>query len=320
MSASVPPNIIQLYVPWLSRTTLAALLVVAGFTGSIAADFKPIVLHPDYDHDRFGTHVTGEAGKTNYRRAFRAYVTVFDGEDDDNGDGIEDRLGIPHFVAYEIKEHQGTLPKGPKRPNTWITDKELWKKGVAPRDATYKYSAPFRKNHPNWYVRGHLCMKQHAWRLGANADWNTHTLLNAVPQRQEFNAGIWLDLEKLTAKWADKYGAVWIVAGPIFQPQPNTPINWLGEPEKGEMPVGIPNALFKIVIRKTDDRGRPKVLAFVYPQDVKKSEKGKPYDHEPFTTTVDAIEAQTGLDFLTELPDEIEQDIEARRVTKLWPD
>jgi len=25
-------------------------------------------------------------------------------------------------------------------------------------------------------------MKQHAWRLGDAADWNTHAMLNAVPQ------------------------------------------------------------------------------------------------------------------------------------------
>lgn len=297
---------------------MAMVCLAGGWAGeSAAAKYKPIVLHPNYDHDRFGTHVTGSAGETNYVRRFRAYTTVFDGEDDDNGDGVEDRLGIPHFVAYEIKRYDGNLPKGPKRPSPWMTDKELSQKGIAPRDATYTYSKPFRKNHPNWYVRGHLCMKQHAWRLGANADWNTHTMLNAVPQRQNFNAGIWLALEGLTAKWADRYGAVWIVAGPVFEPQPNSPRTWLGEPEKGEMPIGIPEALFKIVIRETEDPDRPEVLAFIYPQNVA---KGAPYDHGPYITTVDAIEEKTGLDFLTVLPDAAEAEIEARKAEDLWPD
>ena len=299
----VPAILFGLHVCWAERT--------------FAADYKPIVLDPGYLHDRFETQIADAAGKTNYKREFRAYTTVFDGEDDDNGDGVIDALGVPHYVAYQIRRYEGTLPKGPKRPSSWITDKELWKKKIAPRDASYRYSRSFRKNNPNWYVRGHLAMKHHAWRLGANADWNTHTMLNAVPQRQDFNAGIWLDLENLTADWADAYGAVWIIAGPVFEPQPNSPRAWLGETEKGEIPVAIPDALFKIVIRETEIPGRPAVLAFVYPQDVA---SGSPYDHLPFMTTVDAIEEKTGINFLTALPDEIEDEIESLKPENLWTD
>ncbi|MBN2375264.1 MAG: hypothetical protein JXD22_02595 [Sedimentisphaerales bacterium] len=35
-------------------------------------------------------------------------------------------------------------------------------------------------------------------------------------------------------------------------------------------------------------------------------------------TTVDEIEAQTGLDFLPELPDELEDKIEAMKANALW--
>ena len=297
------------------RTLAILVSVLVSAPAASAAQYKPIEPAAGYDHDQFGTIVTGPAGSVNYVRKFRAYVTVFDGEDDDNGDQIEDRLGIPHFVAYEMKKYDGILPKGPKRPSSWMTDRDLNRKGMAPKDATYKYSSAFRKNHPNWYVRGHLAMKQHAWRLGANADWNTHTMLNAVPQRQGFNAGIWLDLEDRTAEWADEFGAVWIVAGPVFEPRPLTPRAWLGEPEKGEMAIAIPDKLFKIVIRETSDPSRPEVLAFIYPQDVA---KGSPYDHRPYLTTVDAIEKKTGLDFLTVLPDAAEAEIEARKAADIW--
>lgn len=280
-----------------------------------AADYKPVVIDPAYNHDKFRTVVKGIAGTDNHVREFRAYTSVFDGADDDNGDGEADYLGIPHFVAYEIKRYEGALPKGPKRPSPWITEKALWKLGIAPRDATYTFSKAFRSNHPNWYVRGHLAMKQHAWRLGANADWNTHTMLNAVPQRQGFNAGIWLDLENKTAKWADIYGAVWIIAGPVFEPQQNTPNEWLGELEKGEVPAAIPDKLFKIVIKEGSPTEPPEVLAFIYPQNLK---RGSPYDHSPFMTSVDVIEKKTGLDFLTALPDDVERRIEKRKTMGLW--
>lgn len=303
--------------PFVLVTVLAVVLGLQ-FKGAGLADaakYKPVIADTESDHDRFGTRVVNGAGEINYRREFRAYITVFDGEDDDNGDGLIDLLGVPHFVAYQIRRYEGVLPKGPKRPSSWITEETLWKAGIAPRDASYRYSVPFRKNNPNWYVRGHLCMKQHAWRLGAAADWNTHTMLNSVPQRQDFNAGLWLDLEKLTAEWADAFGAVWIIAGPVFEPRPNTPRAWLGEPEKGEIPVAIPDALFKIVIRESENPDRPDVLAFIYPQDVA---KGKPYDHTPFMTTVDVIERKTGIDFLTVLPDAIESEIEAGKPENLW--
>ena len=34
---------------------------------------------------------------------FAAYATCFDGEEDDDGDGVPDKWAIPHWVAYKIK-------------------------------------------------------------------------------------------------------------------------------------------------------------------------------------------------------------------------
>ena len=74
----------------------------------------------------------------------------------------------------------------------------------APHDNSYKHSG---------FSRGHMCMKHIAWRLGANADWNTHTTINASPQIQKFNAGIWLDMENKTKDYVDKYGKIWVICG-----------------------------------------------------------------------------------------------------------
>ena len=269
-----------------------------------AASYKPIVLDPDYSHDRFVTT------PKDFVKEFRAYLTSFDTAKDD---GMA--WGVPDFVAYQMKRIEGELGTGPKRPSPWITEPDLASQGIAPKDASYKYSRAFRKAHPNWYVRGHLAMKHHAWRLGPNADWNTHTMLNAVPQRQKFNAGIWLDLENLTADWADEFGSVWIIAGPVFDS--GEPRQWLGEKGRGEMLIGIPDALFKIVIRESDDPDRPDVLAFIYPQDDPLFDAGD-YDHAHFLVSVDRIEEETGLEFLTALPDEAEDEIEQSAASGLW--
>lgn len=166
---------------------------------------KPIVLNPDYKHDRFNTQPKDIA------LFFRAYTASFDSADDNNNDGTADKWGIPEWVAYELHKTPQGLGKGPKRPSKWITDK-----CVAPDDDSYKHSG---------YSRGHMCMKSHAWRLGENADWNTHTVLNACPQLQKLNGGSWLALEFETGKWADKYGKVWIMCGPVINNM--TPTEWI---------------------------------------------------------------------------------------------
>lgn len=99
-----------------------------------------------------------------------------------------------------------------------------------PKDASYAYSKAFLKNRKDWFSRGHLAMKLHAERLGDAAAWNTHTFYNAVPQRQLFNAGIWQDLEDYTAAWAQHYGDVWVITGPIFADK--SPIVYLGEEKR----------------------------------------------------------------------------------------
>jgi DNA/RNA endonuclease G (NUC1) len=290
----------------MARPSFFAALFIGLAWSAQAADFKPIVLDPRYNHDQYVTT------PTDIVRNFRAYMTSFDSG---GGDGEQDPSGIPHFVAYEIKKHEGELAKGPKRPSTWITDKELAERGIAPKDATYRYSKAFRDAHPNWYDRGHLCMKQIAWRMGANADWNTHTVLNAVPQRHDFNAGIWKDLEEQTAEWADSFGSVWVLTGPIiYESQPRT---WLGEASKSEMLIAIPHALFKIVIKDSGDPDRPDVLAFIYPQEGDGYKRG-PFDHVPYLASVDEIEELTGLDFLTAVPNEHEEAIESVVATELW--
>lgn len=291
------------------RIVLAAFVLAFALAPVQATDFKREVIDSSYEHDKYVTLPRDRMLEK------RAYISSFDSDDDDDGDGKPDIRGIPEWVSYEMREYPRTLRAGPARPSKWITIPDLFDAGIAPSDATYAYSSAFRKQHKNWYARGHLCMKEHAWRLGAAADWNTHTVLNAVPQREYFNSGIWLDLEKKTAKWADQYGAVWIITGPIFKNK--KPSRWLGE--GGELKIAIPDALFKIVIKESDDPDRPDVLAFIYSQECDdcKSPKG-PFDHRKYLTSVNTIEAQTGLNFFTKLTDTDQKVIEGVTAKKLW--
>lgn len=91
--------------------------------------------------------------------------------------------------------------------------------------------------------------------------------------------------------------------------------DWIGD--AGEVPVAVPDALFKIVVKESGSPDQPDVLAFIFPH------TDKPDDDWPaletYLVSVDDIEEATGLDFLTILTDPVESYIEATRPTSLWP-
>jgi len=292
----------------LRSSFVVAFLIAVAPAG--AEGLRPNILDPSYDHDRWRTQ------PRDIIRQFRAFTLSFDSADDDNGDGRPDRLGVPEWVAQEVKRFQGRcIPTAP-RPGSWFTEAQLHAQKLAPADATYAVPRPFRDRHPDWFERGHLAMKFLAERLGADAAWNTHITLNAVPQRKRFNGGIWADLEFLTGAWANRYGAVWVVTGPVFVDR--VPISWLGT-EGRHVRAAIPEAIFKIVIRDGDSPGRPHVLAFLYPQIGPGYTRSAPYDHKRFLTTIAEIEELTGLTFLNALSPEVRAQLRDVLPDALWP-
>ena len=168
-------------------------------------------------------------------------------------------------------------------------------------------------------------MKLLVERLGQDAAYNTHTVLNAIPQRPKFNQGIWQDLEFLTGAWAQHYERIWVIQGPVFYRKKT--LAWIGD--KGERIVAVPDAAFKVIIRdktmnernvaKGLDRDAPEVLAFLYPQ-LGPGYFGprKDYRHARFLTSVDEIEALTGLDFPLSAVPALEKRLERHRATTLW--
>lgn len=283
------------------------ILVSIAQTGH-AESFKPEKIDPAYEHNRWKTPCKG------ITRDFAAFKSCFDDEDDDNKDGVSDIWGVPEWVSYEMRKINKKCLKTSARPGKWFGDEELIKSKIMPADASYAYPKKFLGSQRDWYSRGHLAMKMHAERLGAAEGWNTHTFYNAVPQRQLFNAGIWLDLEYLTAAWAQEYGAVWVITGPIFADR--TAFARLGE--AGETPVAIPDALFKLVVKVGSSPERPDVLAFIYPQVGPGYYGGKPYNHLRYLTTVDEVEKLTGIDFFSELPAAQETALEKMSAEQLW--
>ena len=293
-------------------------LVLLQMPSTAAGAGKPVCSPPEdpaisYKHAKF-------APDADIRRQFRGFEVSFDSKDDDGELGTN-LLRVPHWVAQEVRRWEP--PEGDqanddvwcldtgKRPK-WFTDDDLFASGVAPNDDSYRSSG---------FDRGHMAMKLLVERLGQEAAYCTHTVLNAIPQRARFNRRVWQELELLTGAWAQAYGKVWIIQGPVFYP--GKALTWIGD--EGERKVAVPDAAFKIVIReKTPEKGNPasegpEILAFLYSQlGAGYFGQTRDYRHERFLTTVDEIEELTGLDFKLSPDPRVEKRIERQRALALW--
>ncbi|MBI9104501.1 MAG: DNA/RNA non-specific endonuclease [Spirochaetales bacterium] len=260
-------------------------IITTSLLFSVAGAPRPVVFDSSYEHDKW------ETKPVDHRFEFAAYTGSFDTDDDNNGDGVGDIWGIPEWVSYEIKALEEDYPLA-SRPG-WMTDEVLFSQGLAPDDDTYRVSgtrtlAEVKTNYR--FVRGHMCPKDAAERISADAAYNTHTMLNAVPQLQSQNNGIWKELEQHCTDWADEYNRIWVICGPVFFAK--TPSMWLGQDD--EFRAAIPDALFKIVARQENDNSLT-TIAFVIPNILTTTET----ELADYITTIDRLESLTGLDFFT---------------------
>jgi endonuclease G len=147
------------------------------------------------------------------------------------------------------------------------------------------------------YDRGHLVP---AGDRKANLQSYTETFLtsNISPQKHEFNAGIWNDLEQQVRKYVIDRGDLYVVTGPVLSK---------GLQSIGTEKVSVPLVFFKILYHR--DRNGGKMIAYLIPT------KASTSNPDEFIVSVDHIEAITGIDFFSQLDDEVEQRLE-RMVNK----
>lgn len=204
--------------------------------------------------------------------------------------GYSEELGVPLWAAYRVGD-LAKLPDAGRRPEKFEVDRR-----TAARIAPEAYSG-------SGYDRGHLAPNYAiATRFGAAAQRETFLMSNIVPQRHELNAGLWRELEmRVATSYPARYGEVWVLTGPVFGQRPAR--------LKGG--VAVPEAFFMIVI--DENEGRLRTLAFLVPQETR-AEAGA----GQFLTTIAEIQRRTGLDFLNELEDAAEREIEGARAGRVW--
>ena len=157
------------------------------------------------------------------------------------------------------------------------------------------------KINPKRYDHGHMCPAgDNKWSQIAMEQ--SFLLTNMCPQNRHLNSGDWKELEEKCRDWANEYGEIYIVCGPIFYDGKRETIG-------GSKEIWVPDAFYKVVLCMKD---KPKSIGFIYPN------KGKHNPMEHYAVTVNDIEAHVGFDFFYSLADNIEEVIESKIDLYLW--
>lgn len=188
----------------------------------------------------------------------------------------------PDWVAYHLTEmeiHGNFLRTGDFRP-----DPEVKPSGSA-------HVADFRHH---GVVPGQLVpSKDMVWSARAMAE--SYLLSSVVPMNAGMADSIWKSLQRKVREIVQTRGELYIVAGPIYDhPSPKT---------VGPDHVAVPDAFFEIVF----DPVHVQAIAFIIPN------RPEPAQNLPnFITSVQAVEKRTGMNFLSQLDDPVENLVESK--------
>lgn len=196
---------------------------------------------------------------------------------------------IPNWVAYCLTAEELVGDEG--RTDKFLPDPMVEGDPVVTKD----YSG-------SGYDRGHMAPAADM-KWSAEAMRESFYMTNMCPQHHSNNAGDWKDLEELGRDLAAKYGRIYICSGPIVMDTTVT----IGTVRK----IVVPSQFYKVFLRQKSD-GSWTAIGFV--------ENNAPAN-QPLMTymrSVDEVEALTGIDFFYQLPDEIEQMVEADFTVADW--
>jgi len=208
--------------------------------------------------------------------------------------GYSDIRGNPLWTEYAIYPVDESIPSLP-RPSHFKTD---WRAINRVKHDSYTKSGYDRGHNAPNYAISHL--------YGKKGQSDSFLMTNISPQTPKLNRQFWQRLEEVEVKYFTKLAdKVWVITGPVFT----------GSTERlsSSWRVEIPDAFYKIYITQAKRNQDFKVLAFLVPQTVKGNEP-----LAQFVTSIDNIEAQTGLDFFSDLDDVIETPLEASIEPQAW--
>lgn len=197
----------------------------------------------------------------------------------------------PNWVGWVLTSGH-TDGEYARKNNMFIEDEDV----PEPR-ATYK---DIRESECG-YQRGHICPSgDNKWSFKAQRE--SFLMTNICPQNPDLNQRDWKYLEEACRDWAQKYGRIYIVAGPVFRSKDYKTV--------GENRVAVPDAFFKVVLAFGPDGLQ--TIGFLY------DNQSGHHDMEYYVRTVDEVESATGMDFFSQLEDSVEMSIEAVADLREW--
>lgn len=197
---------------------------------------------------------------------------------------------IPNWVAWKLTTAH-TKGSAQRKNAAFTPDDRIDEKY---RVTTYDYMR-------SGYDRGHMCPAgDNKW--SEEAMQQCFLMTNMCPQDHGLNIGDWNEMENQCRKWAQEYGEIYIVCGPILYKGAHKRI---GKEHK----VTVPEAFFKVVLCL---KGTPKGIGFIYRNTDGNRPKGD------YVNSIDQVERITGLDFFPTLPDKVEKTVEAEANLDDW--
>jgi endonuclease G len=198
------------------------------------------------------------------------------------------------WTAYPLEaKHMGSY----SRPESWSFNPNL--------PTTVQVNLCNRSyTNSDTYVRGHLI--PNASRNGIKAmQLQTFYVTNSVPQIHEnFNSGIWQTLEAALQSEAESE-IVYIVTGVAFNKVGESKTITYTTAKDDTKRVPIPNYFYKVALKVTTNSSgvvtSASTVGFWF--------ENKAYSntvYTNYTVTVDQVEAWTGFDFFSNLPDAVE--------------
>ena len=136
----------------------------------------------------------------------------------------------------------------------------------------------------------------------AEAMEQSFLMTNICPQDHVLNIGDWNNLEAQCRQWAEQYGSIYVVCGPVLYNKRHKTI--------GKNKVVVPEAFFKVILRMGCT---PQAIGFVY----RNNDKRHPWGD--YVNSVDEVERITGFDFFASLPDSVERQVERQVNVDMWP-
>lgn len=196
---------------------------------------------------------------------------------------------IPDWVAYELtaEEVNGEVP----RASGFSMDLSYQGKQAMRED--YSYSG---------WDKGHMAPSADM-KWSQSAMYESFYLTNICPQNHDLNGRDWHALENRVRSWAQRYGRVWVVCGPIVDGKQYGTI--------GERNVLVPDKFFKAILRMDED-GTYHSIAFVFENDSSRQPL------KDAVVTVDGLESLIGYDLFAILDDEMETVVESQASWADW--